>query len=425
MKIVFLCIGITIFCYAKKYDLIEVYNLAYANSESYEISVLKENSSEKEIDKSLAAFYPKVSLDTEYMKLNKYPVIVDGVEKYKRTHRRDITVNVDQVLYDRSKYLDYKDKKNLFNQRVLEKYKEEQQLIFDVTKYYFETIYKAKQVELVEQKLKRFEKIVERALLKYKSGFISKADYLEAKSERDELVTQKLQMNLDFETSKSFLQKLTGVDKMNIKNNIILDNVNVTSVLNEFNGFENNLDFKIQKYKLDRADINSSMAIASFEPTITFNYEHVDNDIEASDNQNTLTFLFSFNIFNGFYDLKNYQQAKIEQSIERLTLKKLVKDIQQNIKNKVNKIKTYHEIILSYPEVLETKAFSLDGMRERFKVGNKSIIDLLDEENKYYEKLNKYTEYKYEFILEYTTLMQYVSRLDERFLNNVNGFVNE
>lgn len=64
-------------------------------------------------------------------------------------------------------------------------------------------------------------------------------------------------------------------------------------------------------------------------------------------------------------------------------------------------------------------------MRERFQRGTKSIIDLLDEENKYFEKLNKYTEYEYQFVIEYTTLKQYTNSLDEEFINKINGFLYE
>jgi outer membrane protein len=317
------------------------------------------------------------------------------------------------------------DKQIIYNQSVLERDKEKQQLIFDVVRYYFETIFKANQIEVVEQKLKSFDKILERASIKLQSGLISKADYFEAKLEKDELITQKLQLEYEYNQSKSFLEKLTNLDNIQIRENIKIQNININSFLDSFNQYGSNVDFKIQTMKLKRAEISKDLALSRFEPTASLVYEHISNDVPASENQQTITFLVSMNLFNGMYDTTNYQQSKINNQIEKLALNKLEKDIKQNIKNKIDKVKTFYTIIQAYPSILETKRFSLEGMRERFQRGTKSIIDLLDEENKYFEKLNKYTEYQYQFVTEYTTLKQYTNSLNEDYLNKLNGFLYE
>jgi outer membrane protein len=106
-------------------------------------------------------------------------------------------------------------------------------------------------------------------------------------------------------------------------------------------------------------------------------------------------------------------------------MNQLIKDTKQSINNKYQKVKTYIEIIKSYPAIIQAKAFSLESMREKFNVGTKTIINLLDEENKYFDKLNKYTEYKYQYVVEYTSLKQYTNSLDEEFIKKVNGFISE
>ena len=64
-------------------------------------------------------------------------------------------------------------------------------------------------------------------------------------------------------------------------------------------------------------------------------------------------------------------------------------------------------------------------MQERFNIGTKSIVDLLDEENEYFEKLNIFTEYQYQFLLEYSELMKYTNYLNEEFLNKVDRLIYE
>ncbi|KLE05305.1 TolC family protein [Aliarcobacter butzleri] len=423
MKKVLFFIFLNSFAFAQTYNLVDLYKLSFENSESYKVSKLKNEYSDDEVDKSLSAFYPKVNIETEFMKINEFPVIVDGVEQERRDDRKDTTFTVEQTIYDRSKYLDYKLKKNDFLQSEFDINKEHQELVFDVIRYYLDSLLKAKQIELANQKLKRLETILLRAQVKLENGFISKADYLEAKLQRDELITQTIKRKLDYTVSKSFLEKLSGTNNIEIKKNINLAFFNTNHLKEYSDKIEENLDVQIQKLKVKKSDIKVSQSISDFEPTLLLKYEHVANDVPENENERTLSLFLKFNIFNGFYDTKNYQQSRIEKNIERLNFDKLLKDVDQNIKNKITNLNSYFEIIQSYPEVLESKKFILDGMQERFNIGTKSIIDLLDEENEYFEKLNIFTEYQYQFLLEYTELMKYTNYLNEDFLNEVDRLI--
>ena len=421
---------IILFCFisilsSKTYDLVEVFNLSYINSNAFKIAKLKMKYVDEDVQKSVSSFYPKVNLDLEYIKLNEYPVVVNGVEERTRDDRYDQTLNVEQLLYDRSKYLEYKKQKNNYTQTSLEKDKAYQQLVYDVIKYYFETLFRNKQIELTNQKLERLEKIELRAKLKSESGFISKADYLEAQAEKGDLLVKKAQLILDYNLSKSFLKRLTGLENIEIKKKIELKEVDIMKMQEYLNDINENLDVRIHKMKIKQADIQKSISVTGFEPSLSLNYEYKNNDIEGVDEERTLTLLLQVPIFSGFYDVNNYQQAKISQLIEKESMNQLIKDTKQSINNKYQKVKTYIEIIKSYPAIIQAKAFSLESMREKFNVGTKTIINLLDEENKYFDKLNKYTEYKYQYVVEYTSLKQYTNSLDEEFIKKVNGFISE
>ncbi len=425
MKKVYFFIFLYNFVFAQTYNLTDLYKFSFENSENYEISKLKNKYNEKEVDKSISSFYPKVNIETEFMKINEYLVVIDGVEQDRRDNRKDTTFTVEQTIYDRSKYFEYKSKENDFLQSEFDINKEKQELMFDVIKYYLDSLLKAKQIELLNQKLKRLEVILQRAQVKQENGFISKADYLEAKLQRDELVTQTIKRKLDYTVSKSFLEKLSGIDNIDIKKNINVAFFD-TKYLKEYSEkTEENLDIQIQKLKLQKSDIKVSQSISDFEPTLLLKYEHIANDIPENENERTLSLFLKLNIFNGFYDYKNYQQSRIEKSIEKLNFEKLLKDTDQNIKNKITNLHSYFEIIQSYPEVLESKKFILDGMQERFNIGTKSIVDLLDEENEYFEKLNIFTEYQYQFLLEYSELMKYTNYLNEEFLNKIDRLIYE
>ena len=312
--------------FAQTYTLVDLYKLSFSNSEDYEISRLQSKYSDKEVDKSISEFYPKVDITTELMKINEYPVIIDGIEQERRDKRRDTTFTVEQTIYDRNKYYDYKLKSNNFLQSEFEINKKQQELMFDVISYYLDSLLKAKQIELLNQKLKRIDTIVLRAKVKMDSGLISKADYLEAQLQKDEILTQIIKRKLDYKVSKSYLEKLSGVNEVDIKKNINLALFDINNLNKTNKNIEDNLDIQVQKLKLKNSDMKVSKSISSFEPIVFAKYEHIQNDIPESENERTLSLFLKFNIFNGFYDVNNYQQSRIEKNIEKLNYEKLVKE---------------------------------------------------------------------------------------------------
>lgn len=425
MKKIVFCLGLCSLVFGKSYNLVDIYRLSFANSESYEIRKLQSDYNDKEVDKALSAFYPKVDATREYMKINEYPVVLDGIERERRNKRRDTTLTVEQTVYDRSKYLEHKLRKNDLLQSELDIEKEHQSLMNDVIKYYLDALLKAKQIELLSQKQKRLDIILQRAQVKYESGLISKADFLEAKLRHNELLTQTTKRELDYTISRSFLEKLSGTNDIEIKKHINLAFFDIRS-LNRFNkDIEQNLDIKIQKIKLEKSDVKVSHSVSKFEPTVSLNYEHIEDDVPGTRNERTVSLLFKMNLFNGYYDSSNYQQARIEKTIEQLNYKKLYKEVDQALKNKVINLHSYFKIIQDYPEILDAKKFIVDGMQDRFNIGTKSLTDLLDEENEYFEKLNTYTEYQYQFLIEYADFIKYMNLLNEEFLSELDRLVNE
>jgi|GEM_PF-4830102 len=425
MRKLFLLIFLYSFSFAKTYNLVQLYKLSFSNSEDYEIGKLKREFSNKELDKSISAFYPKVSIEKKLMKVNEFPVVVNGVEQERRDNRQDTTFIVEQIIYDRSKYYDYRLKSNDLLQSEIEVDKKQQELMFDLIKYYLDSLLKIKQIELLNQKLKKVDAILLRAQVKMDSGFISKSDYLEAKVQKDEILTQIIKRKLDYNISKSYLEKLSGIENIDVKKNINLALFNIKNLDEYSNKVEDNLDIQVQKLKLKNSNMKVSKSISNFEPIIFAKYEHISNDIPENENERTLSLSLKFNIFNGFYDLKSYQQSRIEKSMEKLSFDKLLKDIEQDVKNKINNLSSYYEIIKSYPQILEEKSFVLEGMQERFNIGTKTIIDLLDEEDEYFEKLNTFTQYQYQFLLEYTELMKYTNYLNEKFLGEIDKLIYE
>ena len=194
---------------------------------------------------------------------------------------------------------------------------------------------------------------------------------------------------------------------------------------NDVRGTNNSLEIALQNLKIKETRIRKDIIFSSFEPNLSLEYEHLEDDIPGTNNQKSLSLILNIPIFSGFHDLHNYQQAKITQLIEQEEMKNIEKTVEQNIRDKYAKIKTYSEIIISYPEIIAATKVSLEAMREGYKIGRKTLIDLLDEENKYFEKENKYLEYKYLFVLELSSLKKDLNALDIRFIKKMNGYIYE
>lgn len=420
--IYFLCVS-TLF--SKSLDLLEVFKLSLPQSETFKISKYKTNYADDGVDKSLSSFYPQATFQVEKINLNEFPVVVNGVVEERRTDKEDATFRVDQVIYDRSKYLNYQKASNSLDQAHLEQDKVYQELMFDVIKYYFESVLKYSKLQLLGQKLKQYEKIVERARIKYQTGFISKANYLESELEKDTIVTQKIQMELEFNIAQSYLEKFTQIPRLSIKKEIRFNNLKSENLSNELKAMNYSLDLRLQNLKFKASKIDKSIAFSGFEPTLNLSYENISHDVPGVDTEKTVTLLLKIPLFSGFSDLNSYQQARVAQMIEERTTNNLLRDLKQGISNSTATVSSYLDILKRYPKIIEYKELSVENMREAFDKGSKTIIDLLDEENKYYTKLNEYTEYQYRYIIELASLKKQTSSLNMEFLKMINGYVYE
>lgn len=76
MKVIIIVLCFVSILFSKTYDLVEVFNLSYANSDTFKIAKLKMEYVDEDVQKSISSFYPKLNLDLEYKKLNEYPVVV-------------------------------------------------------------------------------------------------------------------------------------------------------------------------------------------------------------------------------------------------------------------------------------------------------------------------------------------------------------
>ena len=339
MRIIFFFSFIISMSYSKTYSLLEVFELSYINSDEQKILNYQHQKEQEELEKSISSFYPKIDLKFEYKKINEFPVIVDGIELKKRKEKLDSTLSIEQTLYDRKKYIVYKQKNNSLKKSYLEKKNNKQLLMHEVINSYFETIYKKKQKELIEQKIKRTDKIIQKASSKYEAGLISKVDYLESKASRLELFAQIIQSDLELNLSKSNLLRLTGLNSIQINNNIKFFNLeNIKYPKNE-SDFDNNFDIKLQNFLIKEAKLNKSESITGFEPKLSLSYEYLRDDVKGTDDQKKLSLILNISIFNGFYDLDNYQQKKIEELIQKSKQNKIIKETKQNIKNKIQNIK--------------------------------------------------------------------------------------
>jgi len=409
----------SLYVLAKTYTVQEVVSLSIDNSKKIDIASLAHSIQYKEVAKSKSFFYPTAYVELTYDK----QVLFNDNRIKKQNEKVEGTFNIEQVLYDRSKYLEYEKEKHNFFLTQLDENNEKNKLVLEVIQTYLETLFKKKQIYLIEYKKNHINKIVQKAKLEYEQGFISKAEYQESLSQKYELQVSELERKLEYENLKTKLGIFTSVENIDVYNNIKIS----SSKLQQFKYFENALEdnYEVQTIytQIKQSKVDKSIAYSKFEPTVKLNYEYLDVDLAKGDGTNNFSVVLNIPLFEGFSKYNNLDQTLLKEKQKQEQLEDIKLDQYEKLKKSYLKLTTYQEILALYPGIIDAKELRLVALSEEFSSGIKSLVELLDETNKYFEKYNKYVEYKYLYLSELASLHYETNKLDEQFITTLNGYI--
>ncbi|MCV6608702.1 MAG: TolC family protein [Campylobacterales bacterium] len=406
--------------FCKVISPLDVYNLALENDkelENYSLSVI---SAQKEKSSAFGAFFPTLDLEIEELKVDEFPVVIDGKVSEYRDRRRDTTVSVKQPVYKPSLMFDYKEKDNNLEKATIGKEKGYSEIILKVVEKYSEHYFNSYKLNLLQEKIQNYKENIRQANLRRNSGLISEVDYLKALALNSRLYSQYNSAFANFQSSQEDLRKYTGLESFTLQEQ---------SSFKEGVLFLQGLDFWIERLKnnyeyrqtlIDNRDSlqNIERAKRAFYPTLELSYKYKESDIPESAIEHTATLSLKMNILSGWSSKTQLDKTKVDVKISNNKILELENRLKSEIITYYQIATTTMDSLKSYHLVIESKRKTLHATKRAYEMGRKSIVDVLEAENELFDALVEREEMRKTYLQNSGKLLFTTGELDSTFINN-------
>lgn len=309
--------------------------------------------------------------------------------------------------------------------------------IADVESKYFTVLENKALLEIASKDMEASNTNVETAKIRYETGSLSKAEYLQVQAENASKDVMLIQRDNMYRTSLLELANFLQIDEINNLEDISMDSyttnlellkksdlTKVNKIIENFlnRGKSENPNLKISDLSVATSEKSRLLAGGNFLPTINLQYSKNWSKVEIEDNykegNGTLGINFSMPIFpladNGFeYAKANHNLKKAKYNNES------AKDgIELSIKSSVLNLISAAKTVKSAELAKEFSSETYEQMQERFRNGLITANDLLSAEVTFTSAQNQFTTSFYDYLRAKSALMKLIGTSDDELFSS-------
>lgn len=410
-KILFLALLFTTI-YAQ--NLEEIINIAIKNNTDIQISKIKVDDKNNDIQNSRSSYLPTVSLSADTTKHN---IETSGIKT--NGDSQSITLSANQLLYDFDKSTNQIDSAtHNFDASKKELESTVSSIVLNVKKAYYDILNKQALIKIANESVKIDELQLYQANEYYKAKVKTKIDVTNAQLQLSNSKIKLLKSQFNLKKSETKLISLLGEE------NITIDNIkfDMKTILNKTQNDTYNLDKLLNQAKQNRSEIlmynyllkavskSYESSKSDFYPSINLSTSYKDsnsNNIASLETtQSNIGVYLKWEIFSGFRTTAKKREAfnQIKNIKEKLKQQKL--NIMQNVTSAYFEVEQNRQSIkLSFLNV-DLAQQNLELAQQRYINGLNSLVELnsakLDFITAKNDFINQYYDYKVsQAVLEY------------------------
>jgi len=361
---------------------------------------------------SMSAFFPSIEagLNTRWNEKEVKARIGESTDDNYNSH--GYSVSVKQTILNFGEIHAYNISDTDYRIEELRHHKVVNDTIVDVVENYFSFLKfhaqkKATQAELTSSQV-RLKQIKRNNEL----GNLPKTDVYEAQSQQESNARQlaSIQRNINIG-----LIKLRSISQSSVLPAYDLDLTNQFSDINESEKadlqarlLDSNYDIVIAKNNFERSKDSLRQSRSNFYPTLSAsaNYEFTDsNVIGGSDTDEMIYSLnLSIPITNGGANYFSYQKSKNELAQLSTRYEQSINDSQLSFEELVFEINNNVESLRLLTSVVKANYSVYKGMQSAYKIGSKTLTDLLSSESDLFDSIRDYYTNQYDYVINITKL---------------------
>lgn len=418
IKLIFLLSFFANYASAEVLVFSKAYELALENANDIKSSLYLSQSDKEKIKQEESQLYPQINLSAYYKKTE----YVSNPENYKtKQGLMNYTLSVRQSVYNPEIYskIDIQKSKSEYSQTRVELEKEE--LAQNLFNTYLDVLKSKNRIELLKSYLEYSKYRLQELTKKYEMRLSNKMDLLEMKvaynSAQIDLNKEKKLINVYNLKLKQLIGDIEyelpiiDTDK-SIKDMISLMKEKIISDKKSLKVKQAQVAVQIQNAEVENA-IDGHRPKLNLDATYA-KYSTDDPTVEAPYN-NTKSIMLTLNIpiYSGGYISSRVTSAELMRQATNEDLISVKKQVKVEYDEYSALFEASSESVSMYKEALDSAELYVEAISQGYDHGLKSITDLNDAKNKFYEVKYKYIENIYEMVNSYIGLLIITNNVDD------------
>jgi len=427
-------------------DLISLHQEALRNDSLLSSARFQNQAAQELVKQGKSLFLPSITMNASFDKQNKERKfltpslpsndLLSGKKSNYKTY--DYGVTLKQPLFDYSAYAEYKKilaQTSLSDKQLI---KTQQDLIFRISKAYFETLLAKDQVDLLQYQRAAIQEQLSKSKAQFEAGLISVTDINEAKTKKALIEAQQISAIQKLKIKKREIQIITG--KLPGKLTPLNPVITFTGIDNLADDWiriaqENNLELQIKKDEIKIAESEIDSRRSGHYPTIdaiasrSRNWDKGGYPYGATKNEgmrsysDTIGVEISIPIFSGGMTSSRVREAVLLKSKLEEDQDYLKKGIELKVRDYYLSLQTNFAEIKAYQQAMEASMLQLESTQLGFEEGLRNSVEVLDAQQILFNAKLNMLEARYNYIMNFINLKLSVGMLSIADLDEINQYL--
>ena len=427
-------------------DLMSLYQEALRNDSLLSSARFQNKAAQELVKQGKSLFLPSITMNASFDKQNKERKfltsslpsndLLSGKKANYKTY--DYGVIVKQPLFDYSAYAEYKKILTQISLSDKQLIKTQQDLIFRISKAYFDTLLAKNQVDLFQFQRASIQEQLLKAEVQFDAGLISVTDINEAKTKKALIEAEQIGAIQKLKIKKREIQIITGSlpGKLTPLNPIITF-TKIDNLADDWISIaqENNLELQIKKDEIKIAEREIDSRRSGHFPTIdaiasrSRNWDKGGYPYGATKNEgirsysDTIGVEISIPIFSGGMTSSKVREAvllksKLEEDVEYLR-----RGIELKVRDYYLSLQTNFSEISAYQQAMDAAALQLESTQLGFQEGLRNSVEVLDSQQILFNAKLNVLESRYNYLMNFINLKLSVGMLSISDLDEINQYL--
>ena len=427
-------------------DLISLYEDALKNDSVLSSARFQNKAAQELVKQGKSLFLPSVTMNASFDSQDKERKFLtsslptnDLLSGKKADYESyDYGVTLKQPLFNYSAYAQYKKMLSQVSLADKQLIKTQQDLIYRISKAYFETLLAKDQVDLFQYQRASIQGQLSKAEAQFEAGLISVTDINEAKTKKALIEAQQISAIHKLRIKKREIQVITGKlpGKLTPLNPIITF-TEIDNLADDWIAIaqENNLDLRIKMDEIKIAEREVDSRRSDHYPTIdaiasrSRNWDKGGFPYGATANggmrsfSDTIGVEISIPIFSGGMTSSRVREAVLLKSKLEHDVEYLRRGIGLEVRNYYLSLQTNFSEIKAYEQAMNAATLQLESTKLGFEEGLRNSLEVLDAQQILFNAKLNILESRYNYVMNFINLKLSAGMLSFADLDEINQYL--